>query len=63
MARLSPGTLGALLGVLVGLLWIWLGVRLFLILFLAAVGFAIGKLFESEELRERIRELFSFFYR
>ncbi len=63
MARLSPGAVGALIGVLIGLLWIWLGVRLFLILFLAVLGFAIGKLFESEELRERVRELFSFFYR
>jgi len=63
MARLSPGAVGALVGTLIGLLWIWLGVRLFLILFLAVVGFAIGKLFESEELRERVRELFSFFYR
>ncbi|MDW8031530.1 MAG: DUF2273 domain-containing protein [Candidatus Bipolaricaulota bacterium] len=63
MTRLSSGTLGAIIGVLVGLLWIWLGVRLFLILFLAILGFAIGKLFESEELRERVRELFSFFYR
>ena len=63
MARLSPGALGALLGVLVGLLWIWLNVKLFLLLFLAGVGFAIGKLVESEELRERVRDLFSFFYR
>ncbi len=63
MARLSPSVLGAIVGVLVGLLWIWLGVRLFLILFLAMLGFAIGKLFESEELRERVRELFFFFYR
>lgn len=63
MARLSPSVLGAIVGVLVGLLWIWLGVRLLLILFLAGLGFAIGKLFESEELRERVRELFFFFYR
>lgn len=63
MARLSLGALGALCGVIIGLLWIWLGLRLFLIVFLAGLGFAIGKLFESEELRERVRELFSFFYR
>lgn len=63
MTRLSPSALGALLGVLVGLVWIWLNVKLFLLLILAGVGFAIGKLFESEELRERVRELFSFFYR
>jgi hypothetical protein len=63
MTRLSPSALGAILGVLVGLLWIWLNVKLFLLLFLAGLGFAIGKLFESEELRERVRELFSFFSR
>ena len=63
MARVSPSALGAIVGVVVGLLWIWLGVKLFLILFLAGLGFVIGKLFESEELRERVRELFSFFYR
>lgn len=63
MTRLSPSVLGAIVGVLVGLLWIWLGVRLLLIVFLAALGFALGKLFESEELRERVRELFFFFYR
>ncbi|GBC75995.1 hypothetical protein HRbin07_00188 [bacterium HR07] len=63
MTRLSPSALGAIVGVLVGLVWIWLGVKLFLLIFLAGLGFAIGKLFESEELRERVRELFSFFYR
>ncbi len=63
MARLSPSALGAIVGVVVGLVWIWLDVKLFLLLFLAGLGFAIGKLFESEELRERVRELFSFFYR
>ena len=63
MTRLSPSALGAILGVLVGILWVWLGVQLFLILFLAGLGFALGKLFESEELRERVRELLSFFYR
>jgi len=63
MARLSPSALGAIVGVVVGLVWIWLGVQLFLLLFLAGLGFAIGKLLESEELRERVRELFSFFYR
>lgn len=63
MTRVSPSALGAIAGVVVGLLWIWLNVKLFLILFLAGLGFVIGKLFESEELRERVRELFSFFYR
>lgn len=63
MARLSPSALGAIIGVLVGVLWVWLGVQLFLIVFLAGLGFAIGKLFESEELRERVRDLLSFFYR
>lgn len=63
MTRLSPSTLGTIMGVIVGLLWIWLGVQLFLVLFLAGLGFAVGKVFESEELRERLRDLFSFFYR
>lgn len=63
MTRLSPSALGAIIGVLVGVLWVWLGVQLFLILFLAGLGFVIGKLFESEELRERVRDLLSFFYR
>lgn len=63
MTRLSPSALGAIVGVLTGLVWIWLNVKIFLILFLAGLGFVIGKLFESEELRERLRDLFSFFYR
>lgn len=63
MTRLAPSVLGALIGMLVGLLWVWLETKLFLILFLAAVGFGVGKLLESEELLERIRELFSSFYR
>jgi uncharacterized membrane protein len=63
MTRLSPSAWGAIVGVLVGVLWVWLGVQLFLIVFLAGLGFVIGKLFESEELRERVRDLLSFFYR
>jgi hypothetical protein len=63
MVRWTPSVLGAIFGVLVGILWVWLGVQLFLILFLAGLGFVMGKLFESEELRDRLRDLLSFFYR
>lgn len=63
MTRVSPSALGAIVGAIVGLLWIWFGVQLFLILFLTGLGFAIGKVLESEEFRERMRDLFSFFYR
>jgi predicted MFS family arabinose efflux permease len=54
---------GALIGVAIGLLWHWLRAELFLVIGLAVVGFVIGKLLESDEIRERIRDLFSSLYR
>ncbi len=61
--RLTPGAIGALIGVAAGLLWHWLEWHLFLVFALALVGFAVGKLLESDELRERIRDFFSALYR
>lgn len=63
MERLTPSAVGALIGVGAGLLWHWLRWELFLILGLAIVGFFMGKLFESEEVRDRVRDLFSSLYR
>ncbi|MCS6935981.1 MAG: hypothetical protein NZ610_04970 [Candidatus Bipolaricaulota bacterium] len=61
--RLTPSVVGAAIGVAVGLLWHWLREELFLVIGLALVGFLVGKLLESEEIRERIRDLFSSLYR
>ncbi|MCS6903039.1 MAG: hypothetical protein NZO41_02030 [Candidatus Bipolaricaulota bacterium] len=61
--RLTPSVVGAAIGVATGLLWHWLRAELFLVIGLALVGFLVGKLLESEEIRERIRDLFSSFYR
>lgn len=61
--RLTPSVVGALIGVVLGLLWHWLREELFLVVGLALVGFVVGKLLESEEIRERIRDLFSSLYR
>ncbi|MCI2429284.1 hypothetical protein LM602_02700 [Candidatus Acetothermia bacterium] len=61
--RLTPSVVGALIGVAIGLLWHWLRAELFLVIGLAVVGFVIGKLLESDEIRERIRDLFSSLYR
>jgi len=52
--------LGGVLGATVGLMILF--PPLWVVLVLMVVGFAIGKLMESEELRSKIRELFSLLF-
>jgi hypothetical protein len=59
MNRLSPAILGGVLGGAVGLLILF--PRLWVLMVLTALGYFVGKLMESEELRAKIRELFSLF--
>lgn len=58
LTELSRTWIGALLGGLIGLIWVvfsfW---ELVLIVTLAVVGALIGYLLESEELRTKLREL------
>lgn len=58
MTNLSRAWIGALLGGLVGLLWVWLSFSgMLLVLALAVIGAILGQLLESEELRTKLREL------
>ncbi len=63
MGSLSPAAWGALIGFLVGVMLLVIPLsKVLLVAFLAFVGYAIGRLIESEELRGRIRELFSLLF-
>lgn len=58
MTNLSRAWIGALLGGLVGLLWVWLSFSgMLLVLALAVIGAVLGQLLESDELRAKLREL------
>lgn len=58
MTSLSRTWIGALLGGLIGLLWILFSFSgMLLIVALGAVGAVVGRLLESEELRTKLREL------
>lgn len=58
LTNLSRAWIGALLGGLVGLLWVWLSFSgMLLILALAVIGAILGQLLESDELRAKLREL------
>ncbi len=58
MTNLSRAWIGALLGGLVGLLWVWLSFSgMLLVLALAVIGAILGQLLESDELRTKLREL------
>ncbi|MFB6285414.1 MAG: DUF2273 domain-containing protein [Candidatus Bipolaricaulia bacterium] len=58
MTNLSRAWTGALLGGLVGLLWVWLSFSgMLLVLALAVIGAVLGQLLESDELRAKLREL------
>jgi len=59
MDRLSPAILGGILGGAVGLLILF--PRLWVLMVLMALGYLAGKVMESEELRAKIREIFSLF--
>ena len=61
IVRLSPSILGALLGALIGLVILY--PQLLIVLVLTVVGYLIGRVWESDELRAKIRELFSMLFR
>jgi chromate transport protein ChrA len=62
--NLSPARWGAILGLAVGILLILIPVtQVLLIVLLVLAGYLIGKLMESEELRNRVREIFSLLFR
>lgn len=58
MTNLSRTWIGALLGGLLGLFWLWFSFSgMLLILAVGVIGAVIGQLLESEELRTKLREL------
>jgi len=62
--RLSPSLLGIILGAFIGVLLVWIGfVKLLIIALLMLLGYAIGKVIESEELRARVKEFISLLFR
>ncbi len=64
MNRLSPSLLGIILGAFIGVLLVWIGfLKLLIIALLMLLGYAIGKVIESEELRARIKELILLLFR
>lgn len=64
MNRVNAPTMGALAGAAFGvLLLIFPFPQLLAVLILAAIGYAIGKLMESRELRAKLKEMFSLFVR
>lgn len=64
LTKLTPAAVGALLGGIVGLLLLFIPFpQLLLILLFAALGYAIGKLVESEELRAKMRDFFALFFK
>jgi predicted PurR-regulated permease PerM len=58
MTRISPGVIGAFIGMGICLLWLIFHWGLFLLIFATLIGYLVGKLFESEEVREKLRDLF-----
>lgn len=62
--RLSPSILGVIIGAFIGVLLVWIGfLKLLLVALLMLVGYTIGKIIESEELRARIKEFISLLFR
>jgi len=59
--KLSPSMVGALIGGLLGAVILY--PKLLVIVIPAALGYFTGRIIESEELREKVRELFSVFFR
>ena len=58
MMPLSRTWIGALLGGVIGVLWVIFGLSgLILIVALGAIGAVVGWLLESDELRTKLREL------
>jgi chromate transport protein ChrA len=61
---LSPALWGAILGLSIGILLVLIPVsKVLLIVLLVVVGYWLGKLMESEELRNRLRRFFSLLFR
>ena len=58
LTRMSPGLVGAFIGGLFGFLWVLFDWKIFLIFLFMLIGYFIGKLLESEELRDKLRDLF-----
>lgn len=64
MSSLTPAGWGALLGLSLGILLVFLPLgKVLLIALLVLTGYLIGKILESEQLRSRIREMFSLLFR
>ena len=64
MNRLNPSLVGIILGAFIGILLVWIGFsKLLIIAFLMLIGYTIGKVVESAELRERIKEFLSLLFR
>lgn len=59
--KFSPSVVGALIGALLGAVILY--PKLLIIVVPAALGYFTGRIIESEELREKARELFSVFFR
>jgi hypothetical protein len=57
LTRVGPGILGAFLGALTVFLWLIFDWKILFLPLGALLGYLIGKLFESEELREKVRDL------
>lgn len=64
MNSLTPAGWGALLGLLLGILLVFIPFgKVLLIALMVLTGYLIGKILESEQLRSRIREMFSLLFR
>lgn len=64
MNRPNPSLLGIILGAFIGVLLIWIGfLKLLIITLLMLLGYVIGRVVESEELRGRIKEFLSLLFR
>ncbi|OGF53854.1 MAG: hypothetical protein A2Z21_10430 [Candidatus Fraserbacteria bacterium RBG_16_55_9] len=64
MTSLSSAQWGALLGFSLGILLVLVPFgKVLLIVLLILAGYLVGKLMESEELRSRIRQMFSLLFR
>ncbi len=64
MTSLTPAGWGALLGLSLGILLVFIPFgKVLLIALLVLTGYLIGKILESEQFRSRIREMFSLLFR
>lgn len=61
MMKLTPSLWGGLVGALLGVVILYPPVLLVAVL--GTLGYLVGKVWESEELRAKIRELLSMFFR